>query len=1039
MKKKKEEFPEDLIAAFVKRETIVFVGGDVLRQFSLTKEAAWPGKFVERMARAVKYPGSKRSFFKVSEYAKDKNSLPWLIAQITRWYGEEHPQVNSQALSALASTKPRLVVSTWFDNYFLEILRHSLDGNVYTVQRDIDLRYQEGDSETSLIYLFGATQVAETLITDSKAYQERLHSRNLLQQYIVGLLANSTLFFMGYSSTEWFEFEDFYDRLMDITPDRHSRINYVLFEEAVDEATEKRLLKRDLQVIRSDDVKGYTYRLAQKVLLEQSRSGRQSRLPDLPPRPYKYLDYYSSDDAEIFYGRKRDIEKIVGLVLAHRSLTLFGASGVGKTSLLEAGVGPALEKRGLRTIRTRVLPDPARALAVALGWDLRTVSPSGNWLPLLHADMERQNAEGIVLIFDQFEEFFAELSNDVQYAFWEDVAYCIKDSGKDIRLIFTLRQEALYLFKAAFPAIPKPYDPTYYLDSLTDVEKIEAITSPAVKYQRPWSQMLVDKLIEDFRRFPGETAHLSIVLTTLWDQRTDSETDLKIYEKLRGVEGILTNYLWGAVETMPQSEKVEQVLKCFVSPERRKSQIHIDDIIAESGKRNFELTPSDVRGICIQLLASRLIRAVAGEVEVYELSHDVLAATISEVISEDEMMNKVAKRSIREAVQNWEVSKHLPGRQEYTQLAETALRAPLVANDLLFLSVSAAANGRQVNQWLEQAQREGMQIAKFYEKCVESESLLATHEFLRRMRTDYSDIYSLYIEKIAENKWPSVLLDLNDLTEQLVANGHGQLDDLKFELPIRHITIPKGEFLIGYKNKLAGTTPGLTIPEQSIYIDEYVIDRFLVTNLDYKKFVDAVGHRAPKHWVDGVIPYGEEYHPVTNVSWDDAAAYAIWCGKRLPTEAEWEKSAYWDPSSQCKYAYPWGDDFQEGVANYYNSFIGSTSPVGQFSPDGDSPYGLSDMAGNVFEWLLDDSIVPFRQFSSHENPAQIGSGPHVLDKMTRGGSYGGPKDQLHCAYREYARSPMIRDNYVGFRCVSSDRPEHYDLMTRLLKHLNAGQ
>jgi formylglycine-generating enzyme required for sulfatase activity len=1035
MVKNKLEFPPDLVESLVKRETVLFAGGDILKAFSLVNEEGWPEKFVESIARTVRYPrNSPKTFFKVSEYAKHKYSNPWLVDQITQRYGDQQYSIDCPPLRALVSTKPRLIVTTWFDDHLLQVLHQSFGENVYPIRKDIDLHYQDGNSDARLVYLFGSARAVETLCTDSRTYQERLDPRTLLHQHITGLLANSTLLFLGYSSSAWFDFEDFYGRLANITPYRHRRLNYAICEERVDEATYKRFMDRDLRIIVPANVEDYTYQLAQKVLLEQTYLGRQSRLPHIPDKPYKYLDYYSSSDAEIFYGRGRDIEHIVGLVLAHRSLVLFGASGVGKTSILEAGVAPALEKKGLKTIRMRVLPDPARALTIALGSDSKTVTPSGHWLPILQSYKRRRNTQYVVLIFDQFEEFFSELSSEIQQAFWEDVAHCIQDADQAVRLIFTIRQEVLYLFKSAFPAIPKPYDIMCGLDSLTDGQKVEAITTPAELYQQPWSKDLVDKLIDDFRRYPGETAHLSIVLSTLWEQRKSSETDIKAYEELGGVEGILTNYLWGAVDKLPNPAQVKQVLKSFVSPERRKSQINIEEVIAEANKRNVELSRAEAHTICNQLLSARLLRSVSGELEIYELSHDVLATTISEEISDEEMQSKFAKRSIREAVQNWKVARRLPGLQEYGQLSQIALDAPLVVDDFMFLCLSAAANGKPVTSWLEYAVREGGSIDNFYEDCVKSESLLAAHEFLRRMRTDYSNRYFHYLEQLSNSDKPSIAFDLENLIALLKDGGHEELNTLDVSLPLTQVPVPKGDFTVGFKGVLGGAATDMAIPEHQIYLDEYVIDRFLVTNLEYKRFVEEAGHRPPEHWVDGVIPYGKEYHPVTRVSWYDAAAYARWQGKRLPTEAEWEKAAYWDQKSKRKYAYPWGDEFREGLANYYDSNIGSTSPIGQFSPMGDSPLGVTDMAGNVFEWLLDDALLPFQPFDSKRNPVHVKRDPNY-PKMTRGGSYGGPKEQLHCTYRGYARSPMIMDDYVGFRCVSSPNSIHYDLMLNLLEQL----
>ena len=136
-------------------------------------------------------------------------------------------------------------------------------------------------------------------------------------------------------------------------------------------------------------------------------------------------------------------------------------------------------------------------------------------------------------------------------------------------------------------------------------------------------------------------------------------------------------------------------------------------------------------------------------------------------------------------------------------------------------------------------------------------------------------------------------------------------------------------------------------PKHKVELDAFWIDRFPVTNKDYKRFVDATGHRRPPHWVTGTYQRQHERHPVTNVSHKDANAYAEWVGKRLPTEAEWEKAA----RGTIGQTYPWGDAFRKDNVNSSNDY-GGTTPVDQFT-GGSSPYGVMDMCGNVMEWCED--------------------------------------------------------------------------------------
>ncbi|MCA9999500.1 MAG: SUMF1/EgtB/PvdO family nonheme iron enzyme [Anaerolineales bacterium] len=149
------------------------------------------------------------------------------------------------------------------------------------------------------------------------------------------------------------------------------------------------------------------------------------------------------------------------------------------------------------------------------------------------------------------------------------------------------------------------------------------------------------------------------------------------------------------------------------------------------------------------------------------------------------------------------------------------------------------------------------------------------------------------------------------------------------------IRIPAGDFLYG-KNK------------RKRHLPEFWIAKMPVTNAEYARFVTDMGIVPPNHWEGTQTPPQKiADHPVVNVSWHDAQAYAKWANCQLPTEGEWEKSARGIDGRQ----YPWGNDWQGQHCNTYEAGIGTTSPVGQFSPQGDSPYGCVDMSGNVWEWV----------------------------------------------------------------------------------------
>jgi hypothetical protein len=142
------------------------------------------------------------------------------------------------------------------------------------------------------------------------------------------------------------------------------------------------------------------------------------------------------------------------------------------------------------------------------------------------------------------------------------------------------------------------------------------------------------------------------------------------------------------------------------------------------------------------------------------------------------------------------------------------------------------------------------------------------------------------------------------------------------------------------------------LPQVSVKLSPYFIGKYPVTQQEYKAFITDAGWEAPDHWMDGEIPHGLENHPVYNVNWQDAVEYCKWLSRvtgkpyRLPTEEEWEASA-------GEHIYPWGDDWDPDRANTNEGENRTTTEVGKYSPEGDSPFGVADLAGNVLEWCGD--------------------------------------------------------------------------------------
>ena len=199
-------------------------------------------------------------------------------------------------------------------------------------------------------------------------------------------------------------------------------------------------------------------------------------------------------------------------------------------------------------------------------------------------------------------------------------------------------------------------------------------------------------------------------------------------------------------------------------------------------------------------------------------------------------------------------------------------------------------------------------------------------------------------------------------------------------------------------------------PVRKVSVDAFYLDEHEVTNLQYAEFVKASGHRPPYNWPDGRIPEGKEQYPVVDVSWEDAAAYAEWAGKRLPTEAEWERACR-GLAERGKYA--WGNEEPNAKRARYNVLDGPGAVCGVAK----NYFGLCDMAGNVWEWVADWYDRTYYQQAPDRNPA----GPETgLYRVLRGGSWADEAKYLTCSYRSWAR-PGERSPNIGFRCAKNFR------------------
>ena len=224
------------------------------------------------------------------------------------------------------------------------------------------------------------------------------------------------------------------------------------------------------------------------------------------------------------------------------------------------------------------------------------------------------------------------------------------------------------------------------------------------------------------------------------------------------------------------------------------------------------------------------------------------------------------------------------------------------------------------------------------------------------------------------------------------------------------VLIPKGEFTMG-SNEHGDET------KHQVVLDPYWIDKYEASNARYKEFMKATSHPAPAYWDDPRL--NKQNQPVVGVSWTDANAFCKWEGKRLPSEAEWERAA---KGPEGDNHYPWGHKLDPKKANYGQN-VGRTMPVDSY-PEGVSGFGVYNMAGNVFEWVEDWYDSSYYKQSLALNPKGADQGYNYANqgpvKVLRGGSWLAPETSLHTSHRFWNQPD--NNSYgvgLGFRCAKS--------------------
>jgi formylglycine-generating enzyme required for sulfatase activity len=728
------------------------------------------------------------------------------------------------------------------------------------------------------------------------------------------------------------------------------------------------------------------------------------------PAPFKGLEHYDVHDADLFFGREAMTAELVEHLRRHRFLAVVGASGSGKSSLLRAGLLPALRKMWPEGT-VQVLPprniswpahiltptaQPLKELATRLTQDAESVRAATQLMDDMVQDARsldialrrlasRQQTERTLLVIDQFEELFT-LCRDEQErkAFVDNLATAVAPGTTGPAVIVIALRADFYAHCLQYGHLrPLLEQQQKIVGPMSAVELRQAIEMPAQRHGLQFEPGLVELLLRDVGATggqspePGALPLLSHALLETWRRRDGHRLTLAGYHAAGGVQGAIAKTADTTYQQLsPNQQTIARniflrLTELSEGPQDTRRRASLSEII-----------PQQDDALAIIEILKLLVdaRLVTTHEDTAEVAHEALIRewpVLRQWLDENRVGLRL-QRQLTQAAQIWQDNNqdksylHRGARLTAARAGVKELGLDLTTAEKAFLQASARA------------------------------------EVTGRLAVVAGVVVGVVV-----------------ITVVTTLAATGQLNRLIFRPPpLEWVEIPASEFLMGSSDteialaqELPNDLPFGTVyvllnerPQRSIYVDGYAIGRYEVTNLQYRQCARATICSAPSN--DQYRDPDFARLPVTNVDWHQATTFCQWAGGRLPTEAEWEKAARGTGAAGTR-LFPWGNDPDPQKANVGRGANGSPLAVGSFSPAGDSVYGVADMAGNVAEWVYDayaaDSYQNLDQYHLRQ-PREGESG------IYRGGSF--YKDWVHArsTHREVA-NPNFNDLYAGFRCA----------------------
>ncbi|RLT39591.1 MAG: hypothetical protein DWI57_09995 [Chloroflexi bacterium] len=685
-------------------------------------------QIADALATRIDYQRTDRSLPAVARDYEVLQGRPALILalreELARLQTGPDPIHQLVADAVLPTTK---LITTRFDQV-LERALTQFEKPYVLIVRDTDVPFFD-ESKITVIKIQGDINQPDSLVITEDDVDAFINNLPTLSDIVRSFFATKTLIFLGYdlNSTQFKRFFNQVTRNLSI----YRRTAYAIVPPDTDgmDAVGQRYWKNQNVEIVLHDPLSFLEELAQTVKKATTTASRPESRPNplpaapLPAQPYKGLQAYGAEDAAIFAGRGQEGMQLANRVLANRLTILYGESGVGKSSLLRAGLGPRIAaQRGLLAVAQPEAGAPlvtnlhASLLAAARRAGL-TPDTSGELSDLVRA-VQRGLGGPVVLAIDQAEQFFLVYTGSEQTAALAQLQGFVTDRSLDLRFVIAIREDALGSLQPLEAILPNVLNVRYRVERLGREAAREAIENPAALYGVSWEPALVQRLLNDLSDPDGGGVgppQLQINCDRLYRETIARQPSppqtisLALFESLGNTTSLLGDYLTQTVQTLETSQQpaARNLLGALVSSSGLKQRLALGDLARFVG-----IPPAQTLAILDVLVERSLVRRISRpglvapqtdgqSVAEFELSHDSLIPRIVSWLGDDFWATQKMREILRQAAPEWTKRARLLPADDLRLATQRRAQLRVTPVEAALLYASAVTYSVAVDDWRE--------------------------------------------------------------------------------------------------------------------------------------------------------------------------------------------------------------------------------------------------------------------------------------------------------------------------------------------------